>query len=129
MPEFSTRWIESGPITCEDSSSASRLVTTCFVSWSPATAAPTTAASPNHCQGPAARERSATETARPWVEDPMRTSGWFEPGAGPGSPAGVGEGGGVAASSGTVGHPLVLDAKGGRRPGEQPFARDRLAAA
>ena len=57
MPEFCTWWIESGPTTCTDSSSASVLVTTCFVTWSAITAASATAASPAHCQAPA-RERA-----------------------------------------------------------------------
>ena len=68
MPEFSTRWIESGPITCDDSSSASRLVTTCFVNWSPASAAPTTAPRPDPLPGAggerALRDRDRREGVR-----------------------------------------------------------------
>ena len=75
MPEFCTWWIESGPITCTDSSSASVLVTTCFVTWSATTAATATAARPAHCHAPAPSERSATETgASPFVDEPTRTS-------------------------------------------------------
>ena len=49
-------------MTCDDWSSARRLVTTCLVSWSPATAAATTAASPAHCQG--RRERALGDRDR-----------------------------------------------------------------
>ena len=82
MPEFWTWWIESGPATCTESSSGSVRVTTCFVTWSATTAASATAARPAHCHGPAASDRSATETgASPFVEDPTRTS-FNRPGAG-----------------------------------------------
>ena len=82
MPEFWTWWIESGPATCTELSSGSVRVTTCFVTWSATTAASATAARPAHCHGPAASERSATETgASPLVEDPTRTS-FNRPGAG-----------------------------------------------
>src|SRR6516165_2186153 len=108
MPEFSTRWIDSGPTTLDDSSRASLLVTACFVSWSPAIAATTTAASPAHCHGPAASERSATDTgASAFVEEPTRMSGCARgPGCG---------GSGVGASA-TVHPSLVLDAERRGRP-------------
>ena len=57
IPEFWTWWIENGPSTCSDSSSASWLETRCFVSWSAATAASATAASAIHC-GSARAERA-----------------------------------------------------------------------
>jgi hypothetical protein len=44
MPGFCTWWIESGPATWTLSSSASVLVTTCFVTWSATTAVQATAA-------------------------------------------------------------------------------------
>src|SRR5262249_33675456 len=118
MPEFSTRWMESGPITRDDSSRASLLVTTCLVNWSPTTAAATTAARPAHCHGPAASDRSATETgARAFVDEPTRRSGR---GAEPGGGAGV---------SPTIRQPLVVDAERRRRTREKALATDGLSAA
>src|SRR5437870_4271371 len=77
IPELATRWIESGPTTRADPSSLRLPTTTCLVSWSPVTAAATTAESPAHCQAPAASERSADEIgAPPWAVDPTRMSGW-----------------------------------------------------
>src|SRR5262245_12562500 len=105
--------MESGPMTLEDSSSASRLVTACLVSWSPATAAATTAASPAHCHGPAASERSATDTgASAFVEEPTRMSGCRR---GPCS------GGMGAGASATVHQPLVLDAERRGGPDLEPL--------
>ena len=68
MPEFCTWWIQNGPTTWTPSSSASRLVTRYFVSWSAAIAANAIAASAAHCAAPAASERCANETG----DEPVR---------------------------------------------------------
>src|SRR5580765_4550696 len=124
MPEFSSRWIARGPTILEDSPSASRLVTTCLVTWSPMTAAATTAARPAHCQSPAPRERSATDTGTSaFVDEPTRTST-----------------GSVCTflctltisgrpCSGTSCKPLIFDTEGSGGTGQQAILRDRLPAA
>src|SRR5436305_9867223 len=90
----------------------------CFVTWSPRTAAATTAASPAHCQPPAENARSATETgARPFVAEPTRTSG-----------ARCGSGS-LTGALPAIGEPLVVDAERGPRTRAQPLLRNRFAAA
>ncbi len=78
MPEFSTRWIESGPTTREDWSSKRRLVTTCLVIWSPVIAAAATAAEPGPLATVPHREsglRLEIGASPVQVDEPTRTSG------------------------------------------------------
>ena len=75
IPELRTWWIENGPAICTSSPSASARATTCFVSWSAATAATTIAARPTHWRSPAPSGRSPARIGRrAFVDDPTRTS-------------------------------------------------------
>src|ERR1043166_1428242 len=95
IPEFWTWWIENGPSTCSDSSSASWLETIHLVSWSAAIAARTTAPSPTHCEALAASERSADDSGvSASVLEPTRTSTARGAGSLIGRPFGLGTGGG-----------------------------------
>src|SRR5262249_42046731 len=84
----------------------------------PTTAAATTAARPAHCHGPAASDRSATETgARAFVDEPTRMSGrGAEPGGG-------------AGGSPTIRQPPGVGAERPRRTREKALATDGLSAA
>src|SRR4051812_41357404 len=103
---------------------ASSLVTTCFVSWSPITAAATTASRPTHCIGPAPSDRSATDTgASAFVEEPTRTSGRCGGASGCGSVTAT-----PYSRLPAVDQPLVVDAQERPRSRAQPFLADLLAA-
>src|SRR5690242_16879777 len=117
IPEFCTRWIESGPITFSASSIRRRVRTRCFVSWSPAIADAATAARPSQCHQRAPSFRCTTETGvSAFVDDPTRTSGSRR------------SDGSDKLSLPPVGKPLVVDAECRPRPRAQPLLGDRLSA-